>query len=124
SRAMLASNRKAALTTLAFFRAAHPRVPLFTGRVFFLGGSTALAPQADGSLAGDLSGIAAREVSPVLRPYTFPPLDLGLLSDWDAKVQRLAEASAALPITAVSGVPAWLLVLFERLLRVTGRDCV
>ena len=32
---------------------------LFTGKFFFLGGSTDLRKQADGSLAGDLSGIAA-----------------------------------------------------------------
>ena len=38
------------------------RRQLFTGKFFFLGGSTDLRPQADGSLAGDLSGIAAREV--------------------------------------------------------------
>src|SRR5262245_44686746 len=58
---MLASNRRAALTSLAWFRAAHPNVPLFTGKLFFLGGSTALAPLGT-ALAGDLSGIAAREV--------------------------------------------------------------
>src|SRR5579872_3592601 len=74
SREMLASNRKAALTTLALFLAAYPRTPLFTGRLFFLGGSTDLqdlAAKAGAAargpvLAGDLSGIAAREVSPLL----------------------------------------------------------
>jgi hypothetical protein len=143
SREMLASNRRAALTTLALFLAAHPGMPLFRGRIFFLGGSTDLQ-EVDGGqwtvdsgkgsspstihrppstiLAGDLSGIAAREVSRFLRPYTFPPLDLALMRDWDRKMQLLAERSAALPITAVSGVPSWLLVLFERLRQVTGRD--
>jgi hypothetical protein len=121
---MVASNRRAALTTLAFFRQACPSAPLFRGRIFFLGGTTDLVPLADGVLAGDLSGIAAREVAPVLRPYTFPPLELALLRDWDEKVRRLAEQSAALPITAVSGVPSWLLVLFDRLRQLTGQACV
>src|SRR5262249_50650482 len=122
---MLASNRRAALTTLAWFRAAHPDTPLFTGRFFFLGGSTDLTSLHSSPhpvLAGDLSGIAAREVPSVLRPYTFPPLDLALLRDWERKLQLLAERSAALPITLVGGVPSWLLVLFERLQQVTGRD--
>src|SRR5262249_835004 len=87
-----------------------------------LGGSTDLTAPADGVLAGDLSGIAAREVSRFLRPYTFPPLDLALMRDWDRKMQLLAERSAALPITAVSGVPSWLLRLFERLRQITGRE--
>jgi hypothetical protein len=124
SRAMLASNRSAALTTLALFLAAHPHTQLFTGKAFFLGGSTALTGLAPGVVAGDLSGIAAREVSSLLRPYTFPPLDLALLRDWDAKLNLLAERSAREPITCVSGVPSWLLVLFERLLQITGKSCL
>ena len=59
---MLASNRKAAFTTVALFRHAYPQARLFTGKFFFLGGSTDLRTQANGSLAGDLSGIAAIEV--------------------------------------------------------------
>src|SRR5438552_10045116 len=39
---MLASNRRAALTALAWFRAAYPEASLFSGRMFFLGGSTDL----------------------------------------------------------------------------------
>src|SRR5262249_24589641 len=86
---MLASNRKAALTTLAFFLAAYPDAALFRGHLFFLGGSTELqdlgAPYGvPGQVrAGDLSGIAAREVPDYLRPYTFPPLEIALLRDWE-----------------------------------------
>jgi hypothetical protein len=130
SREMLASNRRAALTTLALFLAAHPGTPLFTGRLFFLGGSTDLqdlarqagSPARGPVLAGDLSGIAAREVSPLMRPYTFPPLDLALLQDWEKKLDLLARRGAVLPITMLSGVPSWLLVLFERLRQVTGKE--
>jgi hypothetical protein len=146
---MLASNRRAAMTMLAFFLSAHPGTPLFTGRMFFLGGSTDLqdlgtrnmvngtngdgrstlggryfAPRPPRSpvLAGDLSGIATREVSSLLRPYTFPPLEIALIRDWERKMQVLAEESAKLPITLIGGVPSWLLVLFDRLKQVTGRD--
>jgi hypothetical protein len=127
TRAMVASNQKAALTSLALFLAAYPGTPLFGGRIFFLGGSTDLTPLDPGNagppvLGGDLSGIAAREASDLLRPYTFPPLDLALLRDWDRKIQLLAERSAALPVTVVGGVPSWLLLLFERLRQVTGRE--
>jgi hypothetical protein len=143
SSAMVASNRRAGLTTLALFLAANPGTPIFTGRIFFLGGCTDLAecgvrsaecgiakplnsalrtPHSALPLAGDLSGIAAREVASVLRPYTFPPLDLALLKDWEQKIVLLAECSAALPITVLTGMPSWLLVLFDRLKRVTNRE--
>src|SRR5207302_2739768 len=91
SRQMLASNQRAALTSLALFLNAHRGVPLFTGRLFFLGGSTALdelgarnsecgtqppfAPHSEFRVpssirAGDLSGITAVEAPALLRPYT------------------------------------------------------
>jgi hypothetical protein len=124
SRAMLASNQKAALTSLAWFRAAHPDVPLFNGRLFFLGGSTDLRPAGPDSFAGDLSGIATREAPALTAPFTFPPRDLALLSDWEKKLTRLAEQSLTQPITMISGVPSWLLVLFERLRQITGKDCI
>lgn len=130
TRSMLASNQKAALTTLSLFLAAHPGTPLFTGRLFFLGGSTDLRDlAADGEnpsscpvRAGDLSGITVRTASSWLRPFTFPPEELALEKDWDVKMQQFAERGAELPITMLSGVPSWLLVLFDRLQQVTGRE--
>jgi hypothetical protein len=130
SRQMLASNQKAALTTLALFLAAHPGTPLFTGRLFFLGGSSDLreltvngAAAPPGSvLGGDLSGITIREASALLRPFTFPPEKLALLDDWDEKLRILVEHAVHLPITMLSGVPSWLLVLFDRLRQISGRE--
>ncbi len=129
SRQMLASNQKAALTTLALFLAAHPGTPLFTGRLFFLGGSTDLRDlSANGDappypvLAGDLSGITVREASPLLRPFTFPPEKMALLDDWDEKLHLLADSAVHLPITMLSGIPSWLLALFDRLKQRTGRE--
>jgi hypothetical protein len=63
----------------------------------------------------------AREVPGYLRSYTFPPLELALLTNWDEKLDHLARASLSLPITLIAGVPSWLLVLFERLCRLTGK---
>ncbi|MDY3551885.1 GH3 auxin-responsive promoter family protein [Gemmata sp. JC717] len=121
---MVASNKKAGFTTTALFRHANPGAKLFTGKFFFLGGSTDLRRQDDGSLAGDLSGIASRELLELLRPYTFPPRDLTLITNWEEKVRRFAELSAREPITALSGIPAWMHVLFTRLKEVTGKSTI
>ncbi len=121
---MVASNKKAGFTTTALFRHANPTAKLFTGKFFFLGGSTDLRKQDDGSLAGDLSGIAAKELFEFLRPYTFPPGELTLITNWEEKVKRFAELSAKEPITAISGIPAWMYVLFARLKEATGKKTV
>ena len=80
---MVKSNKKTAFTTIALFRHANPAAKLFTGKFFFLGGSTDLRKQTDGSLAGDLSGIASKELLEFLRPYTFPPFESTLITNWE-----------------------------------------
>ena len=124
SHEMVKSNRKAAFTTTALFRHANPTAKLFTGKFFFLGGSTDLRKQADGSLAGDLSGIAAKELYEFLRPYTFPPGGLTLITNWEEKLNRFAEMSVKESITAISGIPAWMQRLFMRVREVTGKKTV
>ena len=124
SRAMVASNRRAAQTMVAHHLAARPDSKLFHGKIFFLGGSTNLASPAPGVLEGDLSGIAANEAGDWLRPFTFPPLDLALEADWDRKLGLLADRARAEPITMISGVPSWLLALFGRLLELTGKSTI
>jgi hypothetical protein len=124
SRAMLRSNQAAAFTTMALFRNQFPKHRTFTGKFFFLGGCTDLRQQADGSLAGDLSGIASQELMAAARPYTFPPLALSLIPDWPVKLQKLAEQSIHEPIVAVSGVPSWILKLFDVVKQVSGRKTI
>ncbi len=124
SRQMVRSNSRAAYTTMALFRNQFPKHRTFTGKFFFLGGCTDLRKQADGSLAGDLSGIATKELMLAARPYVFPPLDLSLIPDWTVKLQKLAERSIGEPITAISGVPSWVLKLFDVVKQVSGKKTI
>jgi GH3 auxin-responsive promoter len=121
---MVASNQKAAKTMVAYHMTARPKSRLFQGRIFLLGGSTNLERPAEDVRQGDLSGIAAEEAGELLRPYTFPPLDLALESDWDRKLSLLAERSVRERITLIGGVPSWLLSLFGRLLGITGKSTI
>ena len=124
SNEMIASNEKAARTLVAYHMAARPDSRLFEGRLFFLGGSSDLEHPAPGVSQGDLSGIAAKRLKSFMRPYAFPPLELALEPNWDRKLALLAERSLLEPITLVGGVPSWLLVLFQRLLDMTGKSTV
>jgi acyl-CoA synthetase (AMP-forming)/AMP-acid ligase II len=122
TRQMLESNKKGALTNLSFFLHQNPRAPVFQGRLFFLGGSTDLKPLPDGSSYGDLSGISVRELYDALRPYFFPTPDVALMGNWEEKVRVLARESTKLPVTVISGIPSWMLTLFDYLKKETGKD--
>ncbi|MBY0459045.1 MAG: GH3 auxin-responsive promoter family protein, partial [Gemmataceae bacterium] len=121
---MVDSNKKAAFTTTGLFRHAYPDAQIFRGKFFFLGGSTDMRPQADGSFAGDLSGIAAKEILDVSRQFFFPPKELTLMTNWEEKMNRFAERSIHEPVTAISGIPAWTQRLFARVKELTGKKTV
>jgi hypothetical protein len=112
---MLNANFRAAQDILFHHLLNHPKSRILGGKGFVLGGSTDLHEEAPGVYSGDLSGIEANEVPWWVRPYTFPPRKLALLADWKEKIDKLARISLKENITAISGTPNWLLVLFDKL---------
>jgi hypothetical protein len=113
----VAANRGAALDTLAWHLHAHPRSRPFAGLSFMLGGSTALQQLAPGVRAGDLSGIAAHEVPRILRSRAWPPEELALIPDWEAKLAALTARTPREQVRVLTGTPSWLLVLLHRMAR-------
>ena len=113
---MLQSNSNAIQDLLAFHLVARPLSRITHGKGLLLGGSTDLQELAPGIYCGDLSGIEANEVPNWAQPYVFPPRDLALLADWDAKIDRIARLSLHEVITAISGTPNWLLMFFDKLM--------
>ena len=115
TKAMIRSNKRAALDIVAHHLAARPGSRVGGGLSFVLGGSTDLKPLAPGIRAGDISGIAAATAPVWVRLRTWPPTKLALEPDWDRKIGLLARGSAGRDVRSISGTPSWLLLLFERL---------
>jgi hypothetical protein len=111
---MRRSNVKAGLDVLSYHAAARPKSRFFGGVSFMLGGSTELVQEAPGVFSGDLSAIAAKTLPRWARPYAFPPNELALLSNWDEKLARTAEASLDKTVRVLTGTPSWVLILLER----------
>jgi hypothetical protein len=109
------ANAWAATDILVHHVANRPESRVLGGKSFMLGGSTDLIEHAPGIYSGDLSGIAASQLPWWTRRYCFPPRKLALIADWEAKVDRLAQACQDQDIRAISGTPSWLLIFFERL---------
>ncbi len=117
---MIRSNRRAAIDVAVHHLANHPDSRPLAGRTFMLGGSTAFHDLGQGVRGGDLSGIAAGTQARWMRAFSFPPPELALLENWEEKLETLARLSLEQRISMISGTPAWLLILFERLHALTG----
>jgi hypothetical protein len=116
------ANTLAGLDLLTHHVTARPRSQVFGGKSFMLGGSTDLVKEADGVWSGDLSGIAVKRLPWWAKGFAFPPLDIALLTDWEDKLNRVAELSARTDIRILTGTPSWLLILFDKLCANAGRQ--
>ena len=120
SRNISRATARASLDTLVHHLHHHPDSKVLGGKAFMLGGSTDLVQEAPGVRSGDMSGIAAADAPFWSRPVRYPPLDIALMTDWEAKIDRLARDSPTVDIRLLGGVPSWLLILFERIAAVHG----
>lgn len=112
---MTRSNRKAGLDVLVDHVTVRPRSRIFGGLSFMLGGSTALVEEGPGVFSGDLSGIAAKTLPFWIRGRSFPDLSLAVMSDWREKIERLSAAALDRDIRVLTGIPAWVLELLDRI---------
>jgi hypothetical protein len=121
TREMLRSYRRAGLDTLAHHVTAVPGSQVLDGRIMMLGGSTDLTREAPGVFSADLSGIVSATDPWWIRGCSFPPPDIGLISDWERKLDVIARQCLAADIRAISGQPSWLLALFARIRQYHGQ---
>ncbi len=112
---MLASNTKAGMDLLVHHVTNKTDSQILGGRNFMLGGSCSLKEEATGIYSGDLSGITVEELPVWARPWYFPPKRLALMSDWEEKIEVLSHESLNANIRMLGGVPAWLLIFFDKL---------
>jgi hypothetical protein len=121
SEAMVRSNRRAALDILVHHVAHRPHSRALGGRIFMLGGSTDLTEEAPGIFSGDLSGIAVKRTPLWARPFAYPPPEVALMADWDAKIAACIAGAAKADIRVITGTPSWLQILFDRHAAATGK---
>ncbi len=118
SKALFRHNQKAALDIFAHLlrRGVHPG-ELFGGKLLFMGGSTNVERNAAGLRIADLSGIMARGIFwPMSRKY-LPGREIGVMSHWPSKIERMAESCINEDVRFATGMPSWMLLLWERLLQ-------
>jgi GH3 auxin-responsive promoter len=90
---------------------------LMDGPMMFLGGSTALKETGAGCRVGDLSGLAMRRLPHGIRGRYSPGPRIGAIADWERRIEAVADLAATQDLRLISGMPSWLVILFERIAR-------
>ena len=109
---------------LAIYHHNHPNRKLFTGKHLIVGGSAEinLNPETDDSYFGDLSAIIVKNLPWWAEIRRTPAKEIALLSEWEDKVERMAQSTIKQDVKIIAGVPSWTMVLASRILEITGKS--
>lgn len=115
---------QAAKDVLTFYYNFNPDSDLLTGKGLVIGGSHNIHQVNEEVHYGDLSAVLLQN-SPFWGHWIrTPELSIALMDEWETKIERLAETTIKENVTSISGVPTWTLVLFKRILELTGKSCM
>jgi hypothetical protein len=101
-----------------------PASDLLTGKGLVIGGSHSVSRLNEEIHYGDLSAVLMQNAPFWSNWIRSPELEIALMDKWEEKIERLAETTIRENITSVSGVPTWTIVLFRRILEITGKKTI
>ncbi len=93
----------------------------FEKGILMLGSSTDLAEKED-HLEGEISGISASNIPSWFKGYYKPGEEIAQIDDWDDRVQRIAEKAKDWDIGAISGIPSWIELMLEKVIKFHNAD--
>ena len=95
-----------------------------SGKMIFLQGSPKLDTLPSGIPYGRLSGIVANHVPGYLQKNRMPSFETNCIEDWEEKVNRIADETLRERMTLISGIPNWVQMYFEVLLKKSGKQTI
>ncbi len=111
---------KCAWDAASFIYDEDPEAKLFADRSLIMGGS--IEKLSETKMAGDISGVIIHHFPKIGRRFYTPDIETALMSNWDEKINRIAEITSKQNVTLLAGVPTWTIVLLNKILEITGKD--
>jgi hypothetical protein len=94
---------------------------LYNGKHLIVGGSAQVNPIGIDSYMGDLSAIIMKNLPWWAEIRRTPSKDIALMSEWEPKIQKIAEETISQDVYILVGVPSWTYVLLKKILEITGK---
>ena len=98
-----------------------PDAQIFSRKNLLMGGSIEPYHLNPDKIVGDITGIMIKHIPPIGRPFYTPDFDTALMKNWDEKIEKMAHIVMNEDVHLVAGVPTWSIVLFNRILEITGK---
>ncbi|MBY5951907.1 GH3 auxin-responsive promoter family protein [Algoriphagus marincola] len=98
----------------------YPDSKLFSGKSLTIGGSLESNPLNSNSKAkaGDISAVIMRNLPIWAQFARTPSLEVALMNEWEAKIEKMARETMDENVVSIAGVPTWTIVLLRRILEI------
>ncbi len=70
---------------------------------------------------GDVSAIMVEKMPWIGRPFITPDTETNMIANWDEKIEKVCKKVIDEDVVLIGGVPTWLIVLFDKMLEITGK---
>ena len=109
--------------TMTLFYDMRPDARQFECKSLVMGGSLTNFEPYPRSVIGDVSAIMTKHMPWVARSFFTPDFETALMPDFEEKIEKIAQIlSTEKELVLVGGVPTWTVVLFRRVLEITGKE--
>lgn len=99
----------------------YPNANLYGGKHLVVGGSSSSNSFGEESYFGDLSAIIVKNLPFWVEQRRTPSREIALMDNWEEKVVEIANSTIHEDVSLVTGVPSWTLVIFNKVLEITGK---
>ncbi len=119
---MEACHYKGAMDLLSLYMSHHPESGFFKGKGLIMGGSNRIsAINSESFYEGDLSAVLIQNLPFYADFFRVPSRSVALMSEWETKIEKIAETTLHSNVTSLSGVPSWTILLLKRILEISGK---
>ena len=111
---------------ISFYINNHPDSKIYTGKGLVIGGSHQINQfdKNSKSYYGDVSAVIIKNLPFWTQIKKTPPTEIALMSEWEEKIEKMAEITALENVTSIYGVPTWTVVLIKKILERTGAKSI
>ena len=102
----------------------NPNTCIYEGKSIAMGGSHEIQNMEIESYFGDLSAILIQNLPFWVELKRTPDLSIALMSEWERKLELMALETIKEDVTHIAGVPSWTLILFKKILEITGKKTI
>lgn len=107
---------------LALYYSNHDNRKLYNGKHLIVGGSAEVNHLTADSYFGDLSAIIVKNLPWWAEIRRTPAKEIALMSEWEEKIEKMAQSTIEDDVYILAGVPSWTMVLAKRVLEISGKS--